>query len=484
MNTRYLQSICNNDLHHLLIITSLVCGLEFCTASAFTYIPPILLKAGISESLMTWLMGCGPLLGFLLCPVVGHASDRCRSRYGKRRPFIVGFCLTIIFCLILIPQSEAIGELLRAPKLGLYLLVITCVLFDFSAQACFNPCESLIYDVCKGTPQENSCFFVYSFMTSFGGCLGYLITATDWTESFLSNYLQGQEKLTFIVILLFFTITLCSTLISANEKVYDSLDEQISFSDTQIIYSLFPIDFLKYVFYTISNSVKTIITMPFVLRRLTLAECCSWSALMTFNLFFTDFVGQTIYNGDPSADESSVERIRYDQGVRAASYGLLFHCIVGALYAPLLKPLINQFGIHLTFSFGMFIFALSMLVTYISRNIIIVNIMASLTGLGMASLTSIPYTLVMTYYANREIYFADNPILQTRGIGTILGILDSTYFASQIISSVIMGYIILIFKSTLSYIVTSFILALLSLWFINRIVINRHQLQELVKIDK
>ena len=107
---KYIQSIYNNDLFHLLIITSLVCGLEFCTASAFTYIPPILLKAGISESSMTWLMGCGPLLGFLLCPVVGHASDRCRSRFGKRRPFILFFCLTIIFCLILIPQSEAIGK--------------------------------------------------------------------------------------------------------------------------------------------------------------------------------------------------------------------------------------------------------------------------------------------------------------------------------------------------------------------------------------
>jgi MFS family permease len=107
---KYLQAIYNHDLFHLFTITSLVCGLEFCTASAFTYIPPILLKAGISESLMTWLMGCGPLLGFLLCPVVGHASDRCRSRFGKRRPFILGFCLTIIFCLILIPQSEAIGK--------------------------------------------------------------------------------------------------------------------------------------------------------------------------------------------------------------------------------------------------------------------------------------------------------------------------------------------------------------------------------------
>ena len=124
---------------------------------------------------------------------------------------------------------------------------------------------------------------------------------------------------------------------------------------------------------------------------------------MTFNLFFTDFVGQTVYMGDPSADELSVERLRYDQGVRVASYGLLFHCVVGALYAPLLKPMINQFGIHLTFSFGMFIFALSMMVIYVSRNIVIINIMASLSGLGMASLTSIPYTLVMTYHANREV---------------------------------------------------------------------------------
>jgi solute carrier family 45 protein 3 len=127
------------------------------------------------------------------------------------------------------------------------------------------------------------------------------------------------------------------------------------------------------------------------------------SAIMTFNLFFTDFVGQTVYMGDPSADESSEERARYDQGIRAGSYGLLFHCIVGAIFAPLLKPLINRFGIHLTFSFSMLVFALSMLVIYVSRNIIIINIMASLSGLGMASLTSIPYTLVMVYHANREV---------------------------------------------------------------------------------
>ena len=255
--------------------------------------------------------------------------------------------------------------------------------------------------------------------------MGYLITATDWSESFLGNYMQGQEKLTFVVILLFFSISLCFTLISANEKVSllnDSLDEPPVATENYAFSYLFPIRMIKYIVQSISNSVKTMFTMPCVLRRLTLADCCSWcvppndrllddhdrtcpfrSAIMTFNLFFTDYVGQTIYLGDPSAEESSDERLRYDQGVRAGSYGLLFHCVVGALYAPLLKPIINQFGIHLTFSFGMLVFALSMLVMYVSRNIIVVNIMASLSGLGMASLTSIPYTLVMVYHSNREV---------------------------------------------------------------------------------
>jgi solute carrier family 45 protein 3 len=120
---------------------------------------------------------------------------------------------------------------------------------------------------------------LFLFYFSKGGCLGYLITATDWNESFLSNYMQGQEKLTFIVILFLFSITLCCTLISANEKTssnYDNFDEQSFLTDIHIFDYLFPIKFLKYIFSTISNSVRTIITMPFVLRRLTLAECCSW----------------------------------------------------------------------------------------------------------------------------------------------------------------------------------------------------------------
>lgn len=88
--------------------------------------------------------------------------------------------------------------------------------------------------------------------------------------------MQGQEKLTLFIILLFFSISLCMTLISANEKVFDIPEEQVPFTEQSIVDSILPITFLKLAFHAVVNSVKTILTMPFVLRRLTLAECCSW----------------------------------------------------------------------------------------------------------------------------------------------------------------------------------------------------------------
>ena len=42
----------------------------------------------------------GPLSGTLVQPYVGIKSDRCRSKWGKRRPFIVGGAVATIFALI------------------------------------------------------------------------------------------------------------------------------------------------------------------------------------------------------------------------------------------------------------------------------------------------------------------------------------------------------------------------------------------------
>ena len=60
---------------------------------------PYLLSLGISKSVLGIAWMAGPLSGIIVQPYVGIKSDQCRSRFGKRRPFMVGGALATSFAL-------------------------------------------------------------------------------------------------------------------------------------------------------------------------------------------------------------------------------------------------------------------------------------------------------------------------------------------------------------------------------------------------
>jgi solute carrier family 45 protein 3 len=133
--------------------------------------------------LLVYMCTVGPLLGLFLVPVIGRRSDRCTSRYGRRRPFIVLLSLFLVASLILVPYSDAIASMLggggesgqdQGHKGGLSLgvLVLGVVLLDFAGQAFSTPCEALLFDTCRQTERQARAFAIYSFMLSLGGCIG------------------------------------------------------------------------------------------------------------------------------------------------------------------------------------------------------------------------------------------------------------------------------------------------------------------------
>lgn len=131
-------------------------------------------------------------------------------------------------------------------------------------------------------------FLCYSCL---GGCLGYLVTATNWNETFLSSFFQGQEKLVFFIVTLVFITTLIFTLTYSNEDtllhkdvVLNDKAEQSDLSKTKHFYYL-PIRCLVFLTSIVLNSIKSIYQMPFVLRRLTIAECCAWYVLEMLDAF-------------------------------------------------------------------------------------------------------------------------------------------------------------------------------------------------------
>lgn len=69
------------SLIQIILLNAVVCGVEICACAGFTYIPPMLLKAGYTEENMSIILGMGPLLGFIFVPIIGRASDNCFSSW-------------------------------------------------------------------------------------------------------------------------------------------------------------------------------------------------------------------------------------------------------------------------------------------------------------------------------------------------------------------------------------------------------------------
>ena len=209
------------DYSYLVAVNIITCGIELCTSAAFCYLPPMLLEAGYTESLMSTIMALGPLCALFLLPVMGTLSDQCQSRYGRRKPFILALCAGIAVSLVILPFSTNIGSFIdgvfSTKASGILVLAFSVVLLDFCTQVAYTPVESLLSDPCDNEEQHNRSFSVFTFMLSVGACLGYWVSAVDWSNTQLGLAIGGQEHTLFAILLITFLSTAIVSLSIIND---------------------------------------------------------------------------------------------------------------------------------------------------------------------------------------------------------------------------------------------------------------------------
>ena len=81
----------------------------------------------------------------------------------------------------------------------------------------------------------------------------------------------------------------------------------------------------------ILKPIRSIYEAPLVLRRLFWADLLCWMAIMAHSMFCTDYVATVVYGGSAFAERGSIEDVRFDEGVRMGSLGLLLHSMTGNL---------------------------------------------------------------------------------------------------------------------------------------------------------
>lgn len=276
-------------------------------------------------TLLAFLAGIGPVLGLVSVPLLGSASDHWRGRYGRRRPFIWALSLGVLLSLFLIPRASRLAGLLcpDTRPLELALLILGVGLLAYCGQLCFTPLEALLSDLFRDPDHCRQAFSVYAFMIGLGGCLGYLLPAIDWDASALAPYLGTQEECLFGLLALIFLTCVAATAFVAEEAALGPAEpaEGLSAPSVPPCCPCRARLALRSLGALCPRLRRLCCRMPRALRRLFMAELCSWMAFMTFTLFYTDFVGEGLYQGVPGAEPGTEARRHYDEGKAVAVPG-------------------------------------------------------------------------------------------------------------------------------------------------------------------
>ncbi|XP_029308129.1 solute carrier family 45 member 4-like [Cottoperca gobio] len=210
-------------LHRWIMHGAVMFGREFCYAMETALVTPVLLQIGLPEQYysLTWFLS--PILGLLLTPVIGSASDRCTLWWGRRRPFILALCVGVLLGVALFLNGSliglSVGDSPSNQPIGIVLTVLGVVVLDFSADASEGPIRAYLLDVAD-TDEQDMALNIHAFSAGLGGAVGYMLGGLDWTGTALGQAFKSQEQVLFLFAGIIFIISVTLHMLSIPERPF------------------------------------------------------------------------------------------------------------------------------------------------------------------------------------------------------------------------------------------------------------------------
>lgn len=362
-------------------------GLQFAWQMRIILSAPVTEGLGASPFIYGLIWLAGPFTGMVVQPLVGVLSDNTKSRFGRRRPYLLAGALITALALWAFPNSAGIsdffGNVLHVTMPAWGGLLIAAILI-WVIDACINiaqgPYRALVPDV---VPQEQHS--VANSYISLAIGLGSVIAAA--TAPFLKYVCHYQMSIPaqFVMAALAFSLAMIWTCMTIKEKsslksADEAKEEKQSFAQS-----------LKE-FFLLSPEVGKICTMQFF----------TWIGMMCMMIFFTNFAIHTVY-GVPDLTKlaADVQAGFMETQTAATNYSSICFAIFNLVCFIIAIPigvLAGKFGnkkIHI-------ISMLSMVLAYIGMALFRTNHIAvascmALSGIGWASVCALPFAMLSRY---------------------------------------------------------------------------------------
>lgn len=187
----------------------------------------------------------------------------------------------------------------------------------------------------------------------------------------------------------------------------------------------------------------SMLKMPPELLRLCACHLLTWFSIIAEAVFFTDFMGQVIYHGDPTAPANSTLLENYHKGVQMGCWGLVIYAMTAATCSAILQKYLDNFdlSIKIIYILGTLGFSIGTAVMAIFPNVYVAMVMISSMGIISMSISYCPYALLGQYHEIKE-YIQHSPGNSRRGFGIDCAILSCQVYISQILVASALGAVV------------------------------------------
>ncbi|GFU08344.1 membrane-associated transporter protein [Nephila pilipes] len=193
---------------------------------------------------------------------------------------------------------------------------------------------------------------------------------------------------------------------------------------------------------SLKDFLKSLIHMPKSLKILCLTNLFCWMSLVCYSLYFTDFVAECVFGGDPRAPEGSESYLLYKEGVQFGCWGMALYSLSCAVYSYFTEALVKKIGAKTTYIGGQMAYSIGMVIMAITRHKIAVILLSPTAGIMYSTLFTMPYLLIAHYHSTNTFSSEKKGCIgSVRGIGTDIAAVSSMVFLSQFILSMLMGTI-------------------------------------------
>ncbi len=188
-------------------------GFSFFSISAFWQmydglIPKILTETFlVPESAAGYIMAADNILGIFILPFFGALSDRSKSRFGKRRPFILFGTLAAVGLMICLPIVQ--NSYIVAPsdnKIITFIIILALLLIAMGSYR--SPAVALMPDVTP-KPLRSKANAVINLMGALGGVLYLIVTSLLYS----GKRIQGLEHINYLPLFIFVGVIMLVSLL-------------------------------------------------------------------------------------------------------------------------------------------------------------------------------------------------------------------------------------------------------------------------------